>query len=387
MILQVLVHIEDGKRFAVKTGEEHIDHKQDVQRLCLLALHTVRNVLVIGCEGIGREVGAIHLVIIFDDPLQSIAAVLILAFCILVLPIREDTGDVQVVLYALEDVIILDQRLNRRNGEDCGVLPVPCLCFMILDYMIGDERHTLFGQIKLIDINGICQRGIVPVKITLHRLYVFHMEAKDIVVKDSVFDQVVMDALPEQHLCGLRDFSFYFSVDFKAWRSCKAKELSFLEVSHNVLMHIAKLTSVALVDDKNNFLILVRIHDLCILRALDSIRHFLHGGYNKLPVFVLHLLHKDIGAVSGIYRAIFKLIKLFRGLRVQILAVNEEDYLFNVWIGCENLRRLEGSQRFSRAGCMPDIGIAVGQCRLPDKSFDRIYLIGTHDHKHFIRII
>lgn len=63
------------------------------------------------------------------------------------------------------------------------------------------------------------------------------------------------------------------------------------------------------------------------MRALDSIRHFLHGGYNKLPVFVLHLLHKDIGAVSGIYRAIFKLIKLFRGLRVQILAVNEEDYL------------------------------------------------------------
>ena len=62
--------------------------------------------------------------------------------------------------------------------------------------------------------------------------------------------------------------------------------------------------------------------------------------------YVLHLLHKDIGAVSGIYRAIFKLIKLFRGLRVQILAVNEEDYLFNVWIGCENLRRLEGKSAF-----------------------------------------
>ena len=36
---------------------------------------------------------------------------------------------------------------------------------------------------------------------------------------------------------------------------------------------------------------------------------------------------------------------------------------------------------------MPNIGIAVGQCRLPDKSFDRIYLIGAHDHKQFIRII
>lgn len=160
------------------------------------------------------------------------------------------------------------------------------------------------------------QCGIIPVEITLHRLYVLHMEAKNIVVKDCVFDQIVMDTLTEQHFCGLGDFTFDFTVDLKSGCSCESKELSFLEVPHNILVHISKLASVALVNDENNFFILIRIHNLCVLWALHCIRHLLHGSYNKLTIFVLHLLHKDIGAVSRIHRAIFKLIKLFRSLRV-----------------------------------------------------------------------
>ena len=139
MIFQVLVHIENRKRFTVKAGEEHIDHKQDVQRLCLLTLYAVRNILVIGCKCVSREVGAIHLIIVFDDSLQSIAAVLVLALCVLILPIREDTRDIQVMLYALKNVVILDQRLNRRNSKDRCVLPVPRFGFMVLDDVIGDQ--------------------------------------------------------------------------------------------------------------------------------------------------------------------------------------------------------------------------------------------------------
>ena len=256
---------------------------------------------MVSCESIRRKVGAVYLIIVFDDPLQSVTAVLVLAFRILILPIRENPGNVKVMLYAFKNVVILDQRLNRRNSKDRGVLSVSRFCLMVLDDVIGNQRHTLFGHIKLVDINGIRQSRIIPVEIALHRLYVLHMEAEDIVVKDSVFDQVVVDALPEQHFCGLRDFSFYLSVDFKTWRSCKSKELSLLEMPHNIFVHISKLTSVALVDDENYFLVFVCIHNLCVLRTLDGICHLLHGGYNKLPVFVLHLLHKDISAVSRIH--------------------------------------------------------------------------------------
>ena len=84
--------------------------------------------------------------------------------------------------------------------------------------------------------------------------YVLHMEAEDIVIENSVFNQVVMDALSEQHFCSLRDFSFDFSVDLKTRRSSKAKELCFLEMPHNIFVHIAELTSMAFVDDENDFL-------------------------------------------------------------------------------------------------------------------------------------
>lgn len=38
-------------------------------------------------------------------------------------------------------------------------------------------------------------------------------------------------------------------------------------------------------------------------------------------------------------------------------------------------------------GCMPDIGVAIGQCCLPDECFNSIHLIGTHNHKQLIRIV
>jgi hypothetical protein len=64
------------------------------------------------------------------------------------------------------------------------------------DYMIGDERHTLFGQIKLIGQSmasasvGSSSQNQPPSSLCIPH------GAKDIVVKDSVFDQIVMDALP-----------------------------------------------------------------------------------------------------------------------------------------------------------------------------------------------
>ena len=94
MILQIFVHIKDRERFAVEAGEKHIDHEKDVQRLRLLTLYTIRNVLVIGGESISREVCTIHLIIIFDDPLQRITAMLVFSLRIFILSIRKDTGNI-----------------------------------------------------------------------------------------------------------------------------------------------------------------------------------------------------------------------------------------------------------------------------------------------------
>ena len=72
---------------------------------------------------------------------------------------------------------------------------------------------------------------------------------------------------------------------------------------------------------------------------------------------------------------------------VQVLPVNKEDNLFDIGVGCEDLCCLKGSQRLSCAGCMPNIGVAVSERGLPDKSLYRIHLIGTHYHEQLVRVI
>ena len=54
---------------------------------------------------------------------------------------------------------------------------------------------------------------------------------------------------------------------------------------------------VTFVDDEYNLFISVRIHNFLILRTLDGICHFLHRSHDELPVLVLHLLNKNIGAI------------------------------------------------------------------------------------------
>ena len=312
---------------------------------------------------------------------------LIFTFCFFVLSIGEDTADIQVMIDLLEDVIVFDQSFNRRDSKDGCVLTISCLRFMVLDNVVCDHRHPFLGHIEFAYINPICHCGIIPVEITLHCLNVLNMEAKNIVVEDSILDEVIMYAFPKQHFCGLCDFSLGLPVHFETGCAGKAEELCLLEMPNNVLVHITKLTAVTLVNDEDNFLVLIGIHNFCVLRTLHSVRHLLHRCDDELPVLILHLFYKDISSISGINRTGFEFVELFCSLGVQVLPVNKEDNLFDIGIGCEDLCRLKRCQRLSCAGCMPNIGVAVCKCSLPDKCFHRINLIRTHHHEQLVRVI
>ena len=255
---------------------------------------------MISGESISGEIGAVLLVIVRDDALKRVTAMLVLALSILVLSVGENAGDVKVMLDLLEDVIILDKSLNRRNSKDSGVLTVSRFCFMVLNNMVCDQGHSFFGEIEFTHINSIGKSGIIPIKIALHRLYVLNMETEDIVIEDSILDQIIMYALTEQHFGCLRDLALRLTIHLKTRCSGKAEELSLLEVANDVLVHITKLTAVTFVDDKDYLLVSVRTHDLCILRTLYGICHLLHRRNDELPVLVLHLLHKNIGAIRSV---------------------------------------------------------------------------------------
>lgn len=167
------------------------------------------------------------------------------------------------------------------------------------------------------------------------------MEAQNIIIEDGVFNQVIVKTLTKEHFCCLRDFTLSFTVDFKPRCPREAEKLCLSEMPHNVLVHIPKLAAVALVDDKDNLLVFVCVHYFLVLRALYSVCHLLHRGDDKLPVLVLHLADKDIGAICHINGTSLKLVKLFGCLRIQVFSVNKENDFLDVRICCEDLRRLK----------------------------------------------
>ena len=312
---------------------------------------------------------------------------LILALSIFVLPIGENAADVQIMFDLLEDVVVFDKSFNRGNSKDSRVLTISRFGFVVLDDVVCNEGHSLIRHIEFANINRVSQCRIVPVKIAFHRLYVLNMETEDIVIEDSILDQIVMQTFPKQHFGGLRDLALRLSVHFKTGRTGKAKELRFLEMPNNILVHISELAAVAFVNDEDNLFVTVCVHYLFVLRTLNGICHLLHCRDNELPVFILHLPHKNVCAICDINRASLKLVKLFGCLRVQVLTVNKEDNLLDIRISCENLSSLKGCQRLSCAGGMPDISIAICERSLSYKGFYGIHLIGAHNHQNLIRIV
>ena len=312
---------------------------------------------------------------------------LVLALGILILPVGEDAADIQVMLDLLENVVILNKGINRGHGKNSRILSISGFRLVVLDDVIGDQRHSLIGHIEFAYINRVRECRVIPVEITLHCFYVFDVEAQNIIIEDGVFNQVIVKTLTKEHFCCLRDFTLSFTVDFKPRCPREAEKLCLSEMPHNVLVHIPKLAAVALVDDKDNLLVFVCVHYFLVLRALYSVCHLLHRGDDKLPVLVLHLADKDIGAICHINGASLKLVKLFGCLRIQVFSVNKENDFLDVRICCKDLRRLKGCQRLARAGCVPDIRIPVCKRCLTDQRFYGINLIGTHDHQNLIGII
>ena len=262
VVFQVLVYIENGQLLAVEAGQEHIYNQKDVKGLCFLALHTVGNIFMVCSKCICREVCAVLLVIVLDDPFQGIPTMFIFTLSLFILPIREDTANIQVMFDLLEDVVVFNQSFNRRDSKDGCVLTISRLCLVILNDMVCDQRHPFLGHVEFAYINRIRHCGIVPVKITFHCFNVLDMEAENIVVEYSVLDEIIMYAFSEQHFRCLRNFPLSLSVHLKTGCAGKTKKLRLLEVPNDVLMHIPKLTTVTLINNEDNLFIFVGVHDL-----------------------------------------------------------------------------------------------------------------------------
>ena len=157
--------------------------------------------------------------------------------------------------------------------------------------MISNHRHTFIRTHHFININAFYKLFIIKIIVPFYCFDIFNMETKYIVIKNRIFDQICMQAFSKKRCRCFYYVSFFFSVHFKSWCSCKSKELSFFEVTYNIQMHVSKLASVTFINDKYNFFFLVFLHNICISWIFDCIRHLLNSCYNQMYVFFSHLIH------------------------------------------------------------------------------------------------
>ena len=387
MVLKLLIHVEDGERLGVEAGEEHIHHEQNVELLGLLALDAIRDVLVVGGEGVRGEVRAVAGVVVADDALQGVAAQLVLALGVLVRAVGEYRADGEVVVDGLEEVVVADERRDGRDGEDGRVLAVARPRLVVADDVVGDERQPLVRAVHFLRVDPLDERAVLLLVVALDRLDVLDVEAEDVVVENGVLDEVVVQALAEKRLGGEDAMPLRHAVHLEAWRPGEAEELRVCEVPDDVTVHVSELATVTFVDDEHDFLVLVGVHHLRVARSLDGDCHLLHRRDDELAALVLHLADENIRLVRRVHGALLELVELLGGLRIEVFAVNKEDDLLDLRAGGENLRRLERCERLARAGRVPDVGVLRGERRLPHEGFHGIDLIRTHHQQNPVRVV
>ena len=119
-------------------------------------------------------------------------------------------------------------------------------------------------------------------------------------------------------------------------------------------VHIAELTAVALVEDDDD----VFFEDGMPLVFFNEDVEFLNGGDNNSRVRIFELSFKNGGGSIAIRRALLETVVFLHGLIVQVFSVDHKQNLVDISQCGRQLRRFEGSQRFTAARRVPDIAPA-----------------------------
>ena len=333
-----------------------------------------------------------------------------LAVHVLVGAVAEDCRDfVAVGLRArvvqfLECIVVLAQGLDGVNREEGGVNVLALgmdVLLMVLKNVLRHLADAFFVMVEIVDVDlvALAVFGVIQhVRINAphgnpvgeDRPLVLHREAEDVPVGNGVLDHIPVQAgIPlgsVRHQAGIEDIrrgsAVGALVGFEDRGTGEADVICVPEVPVDVSVHLAELAAVAFVDDEDDLLVPVGIHQGFIALGVHSVRHFLDGCDDQLAVRILQLLHQHIGAVGVINAILFKGVVFVHRLVIQVLPVDEEDDLVHSRLVPEELCQFEGGQRFAAAGAGEYIAVLVGLQHPLSRCLHRVNLIGPHGHQH-----
>ena len=250
----------------------------------------------------------------------------VLSFQILIGRKAEYRRDPEIMLQPFKGVIVANQRRYGGSGKDGGILSVSGFILVMLDNMLCHQLNPLFCHKDFITVNILYQRIVLFIVLPLIGGNILHAEAQNILIKDRLFNQIGMQAFSEN----IRGCPVILTFVFCHSRcSRKSKELPFCKVLFNGFVHIAKLSTMAFINDENHFFVPILLHDLGIPRTAKRPCHFLYGGDNQFFVLIGNLFDQNIGFVCRIYTIGLKFVKLLRSLIVQVFSVCKKKDLFN----------------------------------------------------------
>ena len=154
------------------------------------------------------------------------------------------------------------------------------------------------------------------------------MERQHILIANSIDDGVGMQSFTK-HLSGCHQvcLSCYIGIIREDGRSCEAKDIVLLELLRNGCMHLAKLTTMTLVE-YHHYMLVVHIH---IFVTLHKYGKLLDCGNDNMTGWIIQLSFQ-YGHISVAICGIFlEIVILSHGLIVQVLTVHYKQHLIYIW--------------------------------------------------------
>ena len=124
----------------------------------------------------------------------------------------------------------------------------------------------------------------------LHRADVIYSKRQYILVIDCIDDCICMKLITKSLLsCHELWCSDCSGILCKDWRSCKTKDMILLKVLYNRSMHVAKLRSMAFIEDDYNMLLI----NIVAFILLNKSSQFLNCCNNDVSVLIFKLFLKN----------------------------------------------------------------------------------------------
>ena len=222
------------------------------------------------------------------------------------------------------------------------------------------------------------------------------VKSEDIAVTHTVGNRIpcALKFIAEYISCG----GILFLVDFKNRSARKTYENRAWECVFYRWKHTAEYTSVALVNDENNTLVINFFNIIIVYSVfcLDT-AHFLNRGYNQSVAYIITFQlgnqHFSIFSWLNVICFIGKTSVFTQRLHSKFNSVHKENYLVGILGICNKLCGFETCHGLTRTGCVPYI-TAVNAFIVPLHLTDTtgnltcsIILIASHNFKCVVGLI